>query len=106
METDIVASESTLRAQASVEKLDKTVKGFRDQIKNDLASMKAASERVQNEVNQMDAKYRKAAELLTSKEFEHAIANAERMAIALKAISELQQTQLSFAVFNGGSVKQ
>ena len=79
--------------------LDVTVRKFRERIKNDLSSMKAASDRVQSEVSQMSEKYKAAQEILTSSVMEKAIANAERLAIALKQISELSETKLSVAVF-------
>lgn len=102
METSIAATESTVRAQASVDNLKKTLVDFRGSIKNDLTSMKAASERVQNEVLQMRDKYKQAQDLLNSPEFIKAIENAERMATALQAIQTLTETKVSVAVFSGG----
>lgn len=102
MESSIVAVEATERAQESIEFLRKTVNEFRNVIKNDLVSMKAASERVQNEVMQMHDKYKQAQSLLTTPDFLKAIENAERMAVALKAIQDLTETKVSVAVFNGG----
>lgn len=102
MEAMIAATESTVRAQASVDKLRATLVDFRGAIKNDLSSMKAASERVQNEVLQMQERYRQAQAMLTTPEFMQAIQNAERMAVALKAIQELTETKVSVAVFSGG----
>ena len=84
-----------------MEKLAATVKQFTSNTKNDIASMKAASERVQAEVDRMEAKYKKAQQVLTSPEFQLAIENAERMAIALDAISKLQHTKLTVALFDG-----
>lgn len=102
MEASIAATESTVRAQASIDKLKATLVDFRGSIKNDLTSMKAASERVQNEVMQMQEKYKQAQAMLTTPEFMQAIQNAERMAAALKAIQELTETKVSVAVFGGG----
>ena len=103
MELDIAATESTDRAAKAIENLDAIVKNFREKIKNDTASMKAASERVQGECARMSVQYRQAQELLISPEFERAIANAERMATALQSISALSETRLSVAVFSGGN---
>ncbi|MBK8117472.1 MAG: hypothetical protein IPK44_24605 [Candidatus Accumulibacter sp.] len=50
----------------------------------------------------MSEKYKAAQEILTSPVMEKAIANAERLAIALKQISELSETKLSVAVFGSG----
>ena len=102
MEASIAATESTIRAQASVDNLRKTLVDFRGTIKNDLSSMKAASERVQSEVLQMRDKYKQAQDLLTSTEFVQAIENAERMAKALESIQRLTETKISVAVFSGG----
>ena len=101
MEIEVVATESADRANSALEKLDVTVKKFRERIKNDLSSMKASSDRVQSEVIQMGERYKDAQEILTNPTMEKAIANAERLATALKAISELSETKLSFAVFGG-----
>lgn len=103
VEQQVAATECAERATAAVERLGAVVKGFRETVKNDTASMKAASDRVQSEVLQMAAKYKQAQDLLTSPDFERAIANAERMAAALEAISRLAETKLSVAVFSGGS---
>lgn len=98
--------ESTEKAINAVANLRKTLDQFRSVIGNDLTSIKAASARVQTETQVMAKRYHDAAALLTSPEFMKAIENAERMAIALKAISELSETKLSVAVFNGGTTAQ
>lgn len=101
MEIETVATESADRANSALENLDVTVKKFRERIKNDLSSMKASSDRVQSEVLQMQSQYKAAQELLTSPVMERAIENAERMATALKAISELSTTKITVGVFGG-----
>jgi hypothetical protein len=101
MEIEIAATESTDRAIAAVTKLKETVDGFRSVVRNDMVSMKAASERVQSEVSQMQSKYKMAVDLLTNQDFEKALANAERMAAALQQIQQLSKTKISFAVFEG-----
>ncbi len=102
MEASVAATESAVRAQASLDNLRKTLVDFRGSIKNDLTSMKAASERVQNEVLQMRDKYKQAQDLLNTPEFMKAIENAERMATALESIQKLTETKVSVAVFSGG----
>lgn len=102
MEAAVAATESAERAEESINRLRGVVNDFRSVIKNDLSSMKAASERVQNEVAQMQEKYKQAQALLTTPDFMRAIENAERMAVALKAIQELTETKISVAVFGGG----
>ena len=103
METYVMADEAANRAVESVEKLRGVTESFRLNVKNDIASMKAASERVQTSVVQMSEKYKQAMGLLNSPEFQTAVANAERMAKALESISSLSETKLSVAVFSGGS---
>jgi len=49
METQVAASECADRAVESIQRLKSTVDDFRSVVKNDLTSMKAASERVQND---------------------------------------------------------
>lgn len=102
MEASIAATESTERAESAINKLRATVESFRGAIKNDMSSMKAASERVQNEVSQMRDRYKQAQDLLSSPEFVKAIENAERMAKALESIQQLTETKVSVAVFAGG----
>jgi hypothetical protein len=99
---ELASEEAALRAVAAMEKLDKRIVDFRSRTANDLASIKAASQRVQTETQSMAEKYAAAQNLLTSPEFERAVANAERMAAALEAISKLSETKLSVAVFSGG----
>jgi len=102
MTLELASEEATARAEAAVAKLESHLDKFRSRIGNDLTSIKAASQRVQTEVQTMSEKYDAACELLTSANFERAIANAERMAAALKAISELSETKVNVSVFSGG----
>lgn len=99
---ELASEEAAQRAAQAVDKLDERINAFRSKVGNDLSSMKAASQRVQTEVQSMSDKYAAARDLLTSPEFERAIANAERMASALESISRLSETKLSVAVFSGG----
>ena len=103
MEASIVSSEAAERAQTDIAKLKSTLDGFRSAIKNDMTSMKAASDRVQTEVQQMRDKYKQAQDMLTTPDFMKAIENAERMATALQAIQKLTETKISVAVFSGGA---
>ena len=102
LEEKIGAEECAKKATEAVEKLGAVTKKFREEVKNDTSSMKAASNRVQTEVSQMVAQYTTALALLNSAEFAGAIENAERMATALEKISGLSETKLSVAVFSGG----
>lgn len=103
METAIAATECTERATQAIKTLDATVEAFNKNLKNDLASMKAASQRIQNESAQMRERYLEAQSILTSPEFERAIENAERMAIALQSLASLSQTSLNVSVLAAGN---
>lgn len=79
---------------------NKTLDQFRSTVKNDLASISASADRVQRENEKMRSAYEAAAGMLTSPEMEKAIANAERLATALQAISALQNHSITFAVLD------
>lgn len=102
METNLLADEAAERATTAIQKLDRVAQDFRANTKNDVTSMKAASERVQLEVLRMSDKYKQAITLLNSAEFKTAVEQAERMAKALESIAALSETKLSVAVFSGG----
>ena len=95
---DEIASEAANKSNQSMQELLKTVDEFRGSIKNDLASMKAASDRVETEVRRMSKSYAEAAQALTSSQFTAAVENAERLAAALEKISQLrgQRIDLTF----------
>ncbi len=102
MDIEQTAVEVSGAADEALRSLKATLDKFKSSIGNDLTAIKAASARVQSETQQMKQAYQTAQAVLTNPEFERAIVNAERMAVALKAISELSQTKLSVAVFSGG----
>ena len=99
MELELVAKESAARVEQELKRTKENVMAFRENIKNDLASLKATSDRVQTETLKMSKEYKQAADLLTSPQFVQAIENAERLAVALQAIQNLNQTKINFAVF-------
>lgn len=79
---------------------NKTLQTFRSAIKNDMASISASADKVKAESAKMHGAYTNAMTMLTSREMEAAIANAERLATALRAISELQSHSITFAVLD------
>lgn len=93
-------------AESALKSLKTVLDNFKSTLGNDLTSIKAASTRVQSETLQMKQAYQAAQSMLTTPEFERAVVNAERMAAALKSISELSETKLSVAVFSGGPARQ
>lgn len=99
MEIEVVAQESAKRVEQELARVKEAVLSFRETTKNDLSSLKAASDRVQTETLKMSKQYKEAVDMLTSPQFAQAIENAERLAAALTAIQKLNQTKLSFAVF-------
>ena len=102
MDIEQHAVEVSGAAEEALKSLKAGLDKFRSTIANDLTAIKASGARVQNEVVQMKQAYQAAQAVLTTPDFERAVANAERMAIALKAISELSETKLSVSVFSGG----
>lgn len=71
---------------------------FRSQIKNDVVSIEAAARKTTEAVNRMSATYSSVIAQLNSPEMHQAIANAERLAGALAALSNLQSHKLVFSV--------
>lgn len=96
--TELASVEATERANTALQKLDEAVKSFRSRVGNDLTSMKAASQRVQTEVQTMSKEYQQACALLNSIEFQTAIVNAERMAAALKTLNEVSAAKINVEV--------
>ena len=90
------------QAEEALKSLKASLDKFRATLANDLTSIKAAGSRVQSETLQMKQAYQAAQAMLTTVEFERAVVNAERMAAALKAISDLSETKVNFSVFSGG----
>ena len=100
MDMEAMSKEAISNADDALKGLKATLDKFKSTLANDLTSIKASSTRVQNETTQMKQAYINAQAVLTTPDFERAIVNAERMAAALHAISQLQQTKVSVAVFN------
>lgn len=103
MDIEAIATETSGAAEESLRSLKLALDKFKSTLANDLTAIKSASARVQSEAVQMKQSYSAAQEMLTTAQFERAVLNAERMAAALTAISELSETKLSVAVFSGGS---
>jgi hypothetical protein len=106
MELETVAKESSARVEQELQRVKQVVMSFRETTKNDLSSLKAASDRVQTETLKMSKHYKEAVDVLTNPQFMQAIENAERLASALTAIQNLNQTKLSFAVFGQPQASQ
>lgn len=106
MDIEQHAVEVSGQAEEALKSLKASLDRFKSTLANDLTSIKAAGSRVQSEALQMKQAYQAAQAMLTTADFERAVSNAERMATALKAISELSETKLSVAVFSGGQARE
>lgn len=95
---ELVSVEAAKLASDAIENLESVLKDFRSKIGNDLSSIKAASARVQDEVLRMNAKYTEAVKVLSSPEFERAVQNAERMAMALESLGKVSSSKLNIDI--------
>jgi hypothetical protein len=102
MDIEQTAVEASGAAEEAMRSLKVAMDKLKSTLANDLTSIKAAGSRVQSEALQIRQAYKAAEDILTTAEFERAVANAERMAAALKAISELSETKLSVTMFSSG----
>lgn len=102
-DVDAAYETATKTIDKALEAYQKVVADFRGTIKNDLASISSSAAKVQAESGKMLQAYVNTQTILTTPKFEQAIVNAERLAVALKAISELSETKVAFAVMNGGT---
>lgn len=78
----------------------KTLEQFRSTIKNDVSSIASSASKMQSEQAKIAEACRATIGVLTSAEMQQAIANAERLAGALRAISELKSHNITFAVLD------
>lgn len=93
------------KALSASESVRKVVDGYMEKMRhlkstlqNDSASIKASAERVEKEHARMNAAMQSTISLMTSPEMAEAIANAERLAVALKAIGEAKSASAQFAL--------
>lgn len=94
--------EATTEISTAKTNYDKVVKDFRANIKNDLSSISAAATRVKTETLSMNKAYMEAIQTLTSTEMQTAIENAERLALALNTLANINHQQFSFELLNRG----
>lgn len=93
-------SELTSEVRSALDGYRDVVTTFRGAVKNDISSAKASAVAIEENMLRMRTVYKDTAAMLTSPEFMLAIENAERMATALKAVSELQSHSITFAVLD------
>ena len=97
------ANESISKAE---EAYHATISRFRSTIKNDLSSISSSASKTVNESEKINTAYAKAISQLTSADMEKAIQNAERLASALKTISDAKSTEVYFKLFDLAEVEQ
>lgn len=71
---------------------------FRSEVKNDVASLEASTRKTTEAVQRMVTAYGKVIETLNGPEFLKAVENAERLAVALSSLANLQPHKLTLAV--------
>lgn len=74
--------------------------GFRDVAKNDLHSLEAAARKTKEAATKLTTAYADVIVQLNSEDFSRAVENAERLVVAMKALSELQAHKLVFSVLD------
>lgn len=97
---DTIIAEQTESIKQAVATYEELVKTFRGAVKNDISSVKASASAIENNLDRMRNVYLGTVAMLTSRDFVLAIENAERLATALKAISDLQSHSITFAVLD------
>jgi hypothetical protein len=80
------------------ETYDKKLAAFRSAVKNDVISLEASARKTTEAVNRMTQAYSNVITQLNSPEMQQAVANAERLSVALTALAQLQSQKLVFAV--------
>lgn len=85
-------------ASALWKSYDDKLKEFRGVVKNDVASLEASARKTAEAVQKMNKAYNDVLAQMNGEEMALAIQNAERLAAALKSLSELQVHTLNFTV--------
>lgn len=98
--SDEMIQEQIEALQGTLDRYHDLTHKFRGEVKNDISSVKAQAVATEETVNRIGKAYAATARLLTTPEFERALSNAERMAAALKAISDLNSHSITFAVLD------
>jgi len=99
VETKMI-EEQTAEVGRVIDRYQVVVREFRATVKNDISSVKASAVATEETVNRIGKAYKETAAMLITPNFVRALENAERMAAALKAISELQSHSITFAVLD------
>jgi hypothetical protein len=97
-DVEVAYEEATKTIGTAHDAYIKTVREFKTEIKNDLASISASAAKVQAESHKAVMAQKEVIELMTSERMALAIANAERLAAALAAINSIDNQNITFAV--------
>lgn len=105
LEGSIFAAEKVIKEQVGgIEAISDAyiarVRTLRSELKNDSGSVEAATARIKEASLRAVAACKQVVDIWNSKEMADAIANAERLASALRSISELQNASITFAVID------
>lgn len=92
--------EATEAIDSAYERFQVKRREFRSAINNEVASVSASANRMLTELGKIVAAADNVSRLFGSAEMISAIQNAERLATALKAISEVESHRLTFAVID------
>jgi hypothetical protein len=89
------------KLKESLDAYDATLKKMRGQAQNDVAAVKAQTERLSHELRRLTEQAQVLTALWTSEAMLTSITNAERLATALEALQGLPAAQITFAVLGG-----
>ena len=81
-----------------------SLKKLRGEIKNDVAVISASSAKSISEIEKLATSAQEFINKMTSAEMEKSILNAERMATALQAISQLSDNKITFAIMGNSKL--
>jgi len=91
-------SEMTDEVKDALYAYEEVVKKFRGSVKNDISSAKSSASSLEENIRRMGAVYKETMTILNSDEFMGALANAEKMAMALKALAEVNMQTVNFSI--------
>lgn len=92
--------EATDETEAAFKRFDEARQKFRSEIRNEVQSVEAAARKLSAESARVAAAIMAIRDVYTSADFVLAVANAERLAAALKALQDLDSSRLTFAVID------
>ena len=108
-----IMADTTKAYETATEVLDKanqqylkSVAQFRGEIKNDVSAIAASRDKISAEMAKIVKQCTEALALMNSSDMEKAIANAERLATALRSMSEVASHRITFAIMDNHPNKE